>query len=432
MSDAAIPLKAAGRGHPVSGGPEPGVAHVRAPFPPPGAIPWAPRRAPGGAVALSPDGPYEIVLERSVLVAMRAHVSGTPRESRFGFLAGRLLRCPDTGVHFAVADRAYPSTEEFSEDAPGAFLLRGWAEAQRHFRRHPGVLLGWYHSHPLLGLLLSEGDLDANRRYFAEPWQCSVLLVPDEVRPLGAVFRPGVRAEGGGIAGREPTRFWELPEDPGDESRSPVDWTNYELDAGSGDRVGGRPEPAARAPVARTVEADGSTRPVEPARYAPAAGPAGPGPDPDSGMGLVLANDSDERRFPRFRQRRWPLQGIVAVVVVILIALVLFRGVPGGRGPGPVVVPERTLTPAERSASVLELAIRQYAERRSDFESERIGCDLLAAGYARVDDAFLQLAAEIGRTADPEESLRAAFEDLSASVDDVNRHFDASGCQRPR
>ena len=122
----------------------------------------------------------------------------------------------------------------------------------------------------------------------------------------------------------------------------------------------------------------------------------------------------------------------MAVVSLGLVALVVLKGFPGSRGTVPIVAPERVLTPAERSVRALELAIRGYADRRGDFDSGRIGCDLLAAGYARVDDAFLQLAAELDRTTDPEASLRATFEELSASVDDVNRHFDASGCQRPR
>ncbi|MFO7587003.1 MAG: hypothetical protein R6X22_02930 [Gemmatimonadota bacterium] len=417
MSDAPVSLRDAGRGPPGEEAPDTRISHVRAPFPPPGAVAWTPRRSAGAVPAPSADGPYELVIERAVLAAMRDHVAGEPGESRFGFLLGRLFRCPTTGVHYAIADRAIPARSPFSEEAPGAILLRAWAEAQRDYRRHPGVLLGWYHRHRLLGLLLSEGDLDANRRYFGEPWQCCVLLVPDEARPLGAVFRPGLRV-GDGPPGRDPTRLWELPADADDPARSRLDWTNYE-------RGDGTSAPAAEAAGGRPARSDGRGPPPRvPRREVP--------PDLRSPeIGLVLADDSDERRFPRFHRDRRGLLAAAAGAALLAVFLLLRGTVGGPGGPGPVVAPRQSLTDVERSIRGLELALRGYEDRRGDFEAGRIGCDLLAGGYARVDDSFLNLAAEVARGADTA-AARARFDELSTAVDDVNRHFDGSGCQRPR
>jgi len=370
----------------------------------------------------SADGPYELAIERETLAAVLAHVAGDRRESRFGFLLGRLFRCPDTGVHYAVADRAVPAREAFSEEAPGAYLLRAWAEAQRELWRHPGVLLGWYHSHRLLGLLLSEGDLDANRRYFGEPWQCSLLLVPDETRPLGAVFRPGLPAEDG-QQGRQPTRFWELPGGGRTAARpSPLDWTNYERGDEAALGAGG------------------------PGRGAPAAGER---PAPAAGEGatrtvpLVIPEDTEESLPvpPRGRRPRWTtvagmLVGLLALAALIVLVLVPApEPAPSSTGAAGAARPPVSAEQARfrGAATDLRAAVDRYDERARDYDAGRIGCDLLTTGYGSVDQAFIRLASARGDL-DPEAAATASgeFETLSTEVDGVNSHFDSTRCPRPQ
>jgi len=198
------PLRHAGHG-PGGGG---GTAlHHRATLPVDRSVLWTPSRDPGDPGGPAASGPYELFLTRSVVRDIDVHSSTDGRDSHFGFLLGHLYRCPDTGVHYAVADLAVPSAELISEDAPDPFLLTAWADSQAAFREHGGVLIGWYHSHYLLGLILSEGDREMNERYFGEPWQCCVLTVPDPARPMGAVFRPAAAQAG---AEAEPAPFREL------------------------------------------------------------------------------------------------------------------------------------------------------------------------------------------------------------------------------
>lgn len=420
-----MPLRDAGRGRPGPGGEAPGPEHVRAAFPPPGALLWRPRRPGREQAEPSADGPYELAIEREALSDVLDHVAGGGRESRFGFLLGRLFRCPDTGVHYAVADRAVPAKEAFSEEAPGAYLLRAWAEAQRELWRHPGVLLGWYHSHRLLGLLLSEGDLDANRRYFGEPWQCSLLLVPDETRPLGAVFRPGMPEEDG-PPGREPTRFWELPgKGPAAGRSSTLDWTNYER----GDPVG--PDVAGAGPDVA------------------GAGPAREAPVPPAGEGstravpLVIPEETEESLPvpPRGHRPKWTTVVGALAGLLVLAALAVLAFVPAPETPSAAAGPAGTARPpvsAEQArfrgaASDLRAAVDRYDERARDYDAGRIGCDLLTTGYGSVDRAFIRLASARGELdADAVASVAEEFAGLSAEVDDVNRHFDSTRCPRPQ
>ncbi len=96
---------------------------------------------------------------------------------------------PTTKVRYSVADTVIAAQEALVEEASGAFLIRAWAEARSVFDVHSGVLLGWYHSHHLLGLMLSVSDEEVNERFFGQPWQASIVVVPDSKSPLGGVFR---------------------------------------------------------------------------------------------------------------------------------------------------------------------------------------------------------------------------------------------------
>ncbi|MCL7976459.1 MAG: hypothetical protein M8863_04040 [marine benthic group bacterium] len=429
MSERSVSLRDAGRG---PAGTEESAgrdSHVRKPFPVDRAAHWIPKRSESPA-APAPDGPYEIVVRRESLAEMSRHVSGDKRESRFGFLLGRLHRCPVSGLHYAVVDTVLPAAEEFAEDAPGAYLLRAWADAQPEFRRHPGVLLGWYHSHHLLGLLLSEGDEDANRRYFSEPWQSCVLFVPDDARPLGCLFRPGISRAAGGALNPEP--FWELPDENGKGGRPSLDWTNYELR--KAEPIAGLPAPAE---VARSGRED----------QVSVAGPGHPRPPAGDEAGeipgsIVIPSETDELRpfAPRGRRISWTtLFALVAILALIgTVIAVGMRTEPTPQVTRPMTErPTRSVIPPEITrfgeiAAELQRSIDRYGERANDFDLGRIGCDLLTTGYGSVDESFIRLVAMRSQIApSPGSELMLQFDQLSQEVDDVNRHFDASGCPRP-
>ena len=430
MSGRSVSLRDAGRGHSASGEPDGREIHVRAPFPIERAVYWVPRRGdvPGRP---APDGPYELVFERAILSEVLRHVSAEQRESRFGFLLGRLHRCPESGVHYALVDRALPAGEEFVEEAPGAYLLRAWAEAQPEFRRHPGVLIGWYHSHRLLGLLLSEGDEDANRRYFAEPWQCCTVFVPDDTRPLGGVFRPS--QAGKGRKPLEPAPFWELAPEGDATARPVLDWTNYE--SREADPVSGLPAPL-RGQRTRP-EQQGIRQGKAPAEHAPDSEHGG-----EPHVSLVIPPESVDSRPKPARSRKISWTTLFALIAILaLIGTVIAVGMRSDPSPqvtrSVVPRPTRPAIPPEvrrfgEIAAELRVGIDRYEERARDFDLGRIGCDLLTTGYGVVDESFIRLVAmraQIDMRAGSD--VAGEFEQLSEEVDDVNGHFDASGCPRP-
>ncbi len=402
--------------------------HVRVPFPVDRPLLWVPRRGPPPNPPTS-DGPYELVFQRDVLGRMARHATGDPEASRFGFLLGRLHRCPTSGVHYALVDRVLPAGEEFVEEAPGAYLLRAWADAQAEFRRHPGVLVGWYHSHRLLGLLLSEGDMDANRRYFNEAWQCCVLFVPDEARPLGSVFRPGIQESESHI-----TRSCRVLGGPvQDESQRPgppaLDWTNYEIQRESFGFPDFRSRTGDHRAASRQTPAPGQSLGECPVRRRDRSRwsfpPSHPTPDP-SHRGAEWSSWTTVFAFDRHRRAGGDLA---------------FQGARSDVPP-PVTRPtiQRPVRPRFRRISPGSGRLRRSCALRSTGIRNGPGTSISAGSgatcsrraMALIDESFIQFVAVRSRL-DAESGSEPAleFDRLSEEVDDVNGTSMSTGCPRP-
>ena len=414
-----VPLRHAAQG---AGGPDASPAHHRAVLPVDRSVLWTPIRDPGDPDGPAESGPYELFFARSALRRIGSQTGAEENRSSFGFILGRLYRCPESGVHYAVADEIVPAQEPMSEDAPDPYLLRAWAGTQEAFDRHGGVLVGWYHVHRLLGLILSEGDREMNERYFSRPWQCCLLSVPDPARPMGAIFRPSATPEGGGDV---PAPFRELLAVEAMPSAGPLPtalrWKNYVPD--------------------REVELERDGDEASEAEVPVVVAPEPPLPDPTSSMTLVLPDNRLEHRYPRLPLRRKSIMWLLVIVAVAvggyLGGLQLFRS--GGEPPPVVTAPVQRPPPVAPevqqfmdAATELEEAMLGYEERRQDFDLGRIGCELLAGGYAAADDAFVVMAGSYAGLGEAvTDSLSAEYERLTEDTNRLNQHFDASRCPRP-
>ncbi|MEN8145888.1 MAG: hypothetical protein ABFS14_13195 [Gemmatimonadota bacterium] len=386
-----------------------------APFPDSRSVYWTPRGSgPAGPGSAASGGLYEVVFTQTVLRQVKEHVGRGGKEARFGFLLGELYRCPKSSMQYVVIDTGIPSDEPFSEDAPGRCLESAWSAVRERASRHSGVLVGWYHSHHLLGPDESEADQDAGQHYFAEAWQCGLIIVPDHRDPKGGVYRPA----GTGDDKNSPAPFYELLDESAGRGRAHtvLDWANYEADR------------------------DTEFERVVPDEIPPVPGPA-------SGPGLVLTGDSEDRMFPRV-SRMFPRLGNVkredvryAGLVVLLLgalAVALMSVRSALRGPEPDIEPAVSVPvtaptgPFFQHAGSLDQAMERYGERASDFDLGRIGCDFLTTGYSATDDAFVAMTAEYANLAERSGTREQAIYDrLVSEMNTVNRHFDGSGCPRP-
>jgi proteasome lid subunit RPN8/RPN11 len=94
---------------------------------------------------------------------------------------------------------------------------------------YPGhKIVGWYHTHPSMGIFLSNYDTWLHRNFFPEPWQ--VALVVEPVSATGGFF---IRQAQGVL---DPTRYSGFYELDGNHGRSMVYWRNLrQLEEPKGD-----------------------------------------------------------------------------------------------------------------------------------------------------------------------------------------------------
>ncbi len=92
-------------------------------------------------------------------------------------------------------------------------------------------LVGWYHTHPRMGIFLSNYDVWLHEHFFPEPWQVALVIEPHA--GLGGFF---IRQKEGTL---DPQRYFGFYEILAEDCVSRVEWANMhqadEIATGNGD-----------------------------------------------------------------------------------------------------------------------------------------------------------------------------------------------------
>jgi proteasome lid subunit RPN8/RPN11 len=136
-----------------------------------------------------------------------------------GFLVGQWCT-GEADEHFIVVEHALPAKHTrqgsiyltFTQDS----LVEIHDEIDANYKG--SKIVGWYHTHPSMGVFLSHYDTWLHRNFFPEPWQ--VALVVEPVSAAGGFF---IRQTQGLL---DPTRYFGFYELDGSFGRSMVYWTN--------------------------------------------------------------------------------------------------------------------------------------------------------------------------------------------------------------
>ena len=161
-------------------------------------------------------------------------IASMPNETG-GFLLGQVAFDSRKQLWHLEVDEAVPVEPLTQDPVHFTFSWRDVDRVRSYRETSQKALLGWYHTHPDLGIFLSETDLEKTHRVlFAEPFQ--VALVYDPVRHRAGYF------------------FWEAPQII-DASQAP--WREFEI------AVSAEPATAMPPPVGESIAAE------------PAAAPAG-------------------------------------------------------------------------------------------------------------------------------------------------------------
>ncbi len=153
------------------------------------------------------------------------HSASDTRNEVGGILSGQW--CADEGgEQFIVVEHALPARYTRQGSVYLTFTQESLVDIHEQIEaHHPNErIVGWYHTHPGMGVFLSRYDTWLHNHFFSEPWQ--VALVVEPLSASGGFF---IRQKNGVL---DPMRYFGFYELGGSDGRSMVDWTNLEQEEG--------------------------------------------------------------------------------------------------------------------------------------------------------------------------------------------------------
>jgi proteasome lid subunit RPN8/RPN11 len=169
----------------------------------------------------------KVFLTQPAYALMCAHAGGELEEETGGVLVGHPCEDAETGQEFIVIEHALPA--RFTRQ--GSVFLTFTQDTLVYFHneieaRFPGEqIVGWYHTHPKMGIFLSNYDTWLHNNFFPERWQVALVIEPH--KKLGGFF---IRQSDGAL---DPKRYMGFFEMEGNPERSIVQWNNLHRINGS-------------------------------------------------------------------------------------------------------------------------------------------------------------------------------------------------------
>lgn len=140
-----------------------------------------------------------------------------------GIMLGQWCEDSASGQQFIVVDHALPARHTRQSNVHLTFtqdsLVAIHDEIDAH---HKGKkIVGWYHTHPRMGIFLSHYDTWLHQNFFPEPWQVALVIEP--ISASGGIF---IRRRNGFL---DPMRYFGFYELDGNFGRSMVYWKNLSV-----------------------------------------------------------------------------------------------------------------------------------------------------------------------------------------------------------
>lgn len=195
------------------------------------------------------------ITQRAFLQVER-HLCSAPELELGGFLGGQLCECPRTHRRYSIVNTVVPLAD-VGDPIGSRVTPRAFETVQRRLAAHGLSMIGWYRNTSGLGLQLLPDDVETHLAYFNEPWQTTMLVVPNSSRPKGAFFTYDQRVGRGYCI-----PFYELFDEHAAESnrlaRTCVGWTTYVASAPV------EPLPVAEKEIVETIVAPLRSPPPDP------------------------------------------------------------------------------------------------------------------------------------------------------------------------
>ncbi len=152
---------------------------------------WDDFRQPRRVTGEAPAAPLAAFVSRTALEAMRAHARSSPAAEVGGILCGQAYRLAGSSCVMVDVATAIPARAADGTPVHLQFTAAAWDQvfAERSRSASDLEIVGWYHTHPGLGVFLSGTDRHTQAAFFGQDWQVAMVLDPhsgDE----GAFFGP--------------------------------------------------------------------------------------------------------------------------------------------------------------------------------------------------------------------------------------------------
>lgn len=139
-----------------------------------------------------------------------------------GALIGEYCTDRETGQQFVIVKHVLPARHTRQGAVYLTFTQDSLVDLHDQIeKRFPGErIVGWYHTHPQMGVFLSHYDTWLHSHFFPEPWQVALV-----VEPFSSVAGFFIRQNDGSL---DPTRYFGFYEMDGANGHSIVRWHNLQ------------------------------------------------------------------------------------------------------------------------------------------------------------------------------------------------------------
>jgi len=167
-----------------------------------------------------PNPSVKVFVTQPAYCRIYVHAASEPDAEVGGALVGQWCSDRDTREQFIVVEHVLPARYTRSGSVYLTFTQDTLVTFHNELeRRYPGKrIVGWYHTHPRMGIFLSHYDTWLHSNFFPEPWQVALVVEPHT--SVGGFF---IRPPAGKLS---PTHYHGFYELNGNSGRSAVRWNN--------------------------------------------------------------------------------------------------------------------------------------------------------------------------------------------------------------
>ena len=166
----------------------------------------------------------QVFVDQDAYYRVMEHTASDMENEVGGVLVGNWSAVPGTKQQFIVIEIALPARFTRQGSAYLTFTQDSLVNINTEMdNRYPEKrIVGWYHTHPRMGIFLSQYDTWLHQHFFPESWQVALVIEPHS--STGGFF---IRQPGGAL---DPDRYFGFYEIDGKSGISIVRWKNLRSD----------------------------------------------------------------------------------------------------------------------------------------------------------------------------------------------------------